>query len=211
MSEIFPPLNIIIPEKWVLHLIGYRKRSSEIPEKVKSSINREINIGSELLRFKGIYLKSKAQVNTNAVSLDNGYSISSARFAKWINGCDYMYIFVVTAGPLFSERVAQLLEMKEVSLAMTADAVGSAAAEACAEAADRYINKLENGNRLTKRYSPGYGDWDVADNRRLLEVLGANKIGISVNEGGIMLPEKSVSAAIGVRIGIGNWELGIRN
>ena len=201
MSEIFPPLNIQIPDKWILSLIGYRKRGREIPDNIKSTIDREISIGSELLRFKGVYLKLKAQVETDKVSLDNGYTISSAKFAKRIVDCEYVYLFAVTAGPLFGERVAQLLEMREVSRAMTADAVGSAAAEACAEAADRYINELENGNRLTKRYSPGYGDWEVADNRHLLEVLGANKIGISVSEGGIMLPEKSVSAAVGVKLG----------
>jgi len=204
MSNIFPTLNIVIPEKLVLGLLGYRKQSANVSESVKSAVAGELNIGKEMLRFKGVYVKAPVEVADGKVRLENGYNIISAKFAKWINGCEYVYLFVVTAGPLFSERVAQLLAMKEVSRAMTADAVGSAAAEACAEAADRYINELENGNRLTKRYSPGYGDWNVADNRHLLEVLGANKIGISVNEGGIMLPEKSVSAAVGVKIGIGN-------
>ena len=199
MSVFFPPLQIDILKKDVLHLLGYRKLSSKVPERLNSTVDRELAIGRELLRFKGVYLKLQAEIESDRVILENGFTIVSSKFASWIEGCEYVYLFAVTAGSLCGERVAQLLNQAQTSLAMAADAVGSAAAEASASAANRYIASLEKGNNLTKRYSPGYGDWNVANNRDLILLLEAEKIGLTVNAGGLMLPEKSVSAAIGVK------------
>ena len=162
-------------------------------------LERELTVGGHLLRFKGLYQKFSIDISEDGILLDCGYKIDSEDFRRWIAGCDSLYLFVVTAGPLFSERISELLAEERVSEAMIADAVGSAAGEACAKAANKYIAELENDNVLTKRYSPGYGDWNVSDNRNFLRHIEAGRINISVNEGGLMLPEKSVSAAIGVK------------
>ncbi len=198
MNKLFPPLKIEIFRKNVLHLLGYRRKNAFPPPEVESQLNRELTLGAELLRFKGIYRKFAAVHREGKVALDNGYVIPSAKFAHWVQGCPFVYLFAVTAGPLFAERTAQLLDREQISAAMIADAVGSAAAEACAETASKFIAELEPGSRLTKRYSPGYGDWDVADNRNFLTHIDAGQIGVTLSPGGLMIPEKSISAAIGV-------------
>lgn len=196
---IFPPLPIRIEERLVNQLLGYRKKSVAVPDKIRDAVKRELAISRELLRFKGVFGKFEVISNEpGRVKLENGYLIESGKFAGWIAGCSHLYLFAVTAGILFSERTSELLNRDEVSAAMIADAAGSAAAESCAETADNFIRSLEPDRKMTKRYSPGYGDWDVADNRIFLDYLKAKEAGISVNEGGLMRPEKSVSAAIGV-------------
>ena len=199
----FPPLKIDIPQRMIYRLIGCHKRNDEIPAHTRISVERESAIARELVRFKGVYLKSSAEVLPDNVCLKDGYVIQSRKFANWVKGCGHVYLFAVTAGPLFNERIQQLIQMGNISKAMIADAAGSAAAESCAQAADSYIHSLEMGKALTKRYSPGYGDWNVKDNRKFIEVVGADKINIHTVESGLMLPEKSVSAAIGVKSGFG--------
>lgn len=196
---LFPNLPINIEDKFVYQLLGYRKKSVLVPDRIRDAVKRELTISRELLRFKGIYGQFAITSAGGRVRLDNGYSIESGKFSEWIKNCSHLYLFVVTAGILFSERTSELLSRDEISAAMIADAAGSAAAESCAQAADNFIRSLEPDMELTKRYSPGYGDWDVADNRNFLEHLKADEIGITVNEGGLMHPEKSVSAAIGVQ------------
>jgi len=198
--NIFQPLHIEIAPQLVYQLLGYRKKSVIIPEKILETVASELTLGSRLLRFKGVYGKFAAKIFADRVELDDGYTVHSAKFAGRVKGCSEIYLFAVTAGALFSERTAQLLADGEVSRGLIADAVGSAAAECCAEAADEYIHKLELGKELTKRFSPGYSDWEVADNRILLLHLQTEKIGLTVNQGGLMTPEKSVSAAIGVKL-----------
>ena len=190
-----PPLPIEIDKRDVIHLLGYRKKSNTVPPELERKIDRELFIGKGLLRFKGILLRTAIESDKSKVILANGFIINSAKFAKRVEGCEAAYFFVVTAGALFSERTGQLIKQGEVSLALLADAVGSAAGEACASAANEYINSLEGDRVFTKRYSPGYGDWDVRYNRDLLQMLGSEQIGITVNSGGLMQPEKSVSAA----------------
>lgn len=198
MNPQFPPLKIEISRRNALHLLGFRKKSAVPPPELESQVERELAVGRELLRFRGVYRKFSAKAEGGRIVLENGYTIESERFCQWIEGCRLVYLFAVTAGRLFTERTAELLNQEQVSRALIADAVGSAAAESCAEAANRYLAGLESPRRLTKRYSPGYGDWDVADNRSFLDCIKAEEIGITVNSGGLMQPEKSVSAAIGV-------------
>ena len=187
-----------ISRREALHLLGYRRKDAVPPSNVERLLDRELKIGRELLRFKGIYRKCDAVVGDDTVIAGGEYRIRSRRFASWITGCGEIYLFVVTAGQLFSERVQELLELEDTSGALAADAVGSSAAECAARAADEYLRSLEPDCRMTKRYSPGYGDWNITDNRSLLEFIDAGDIGITVNEGGLMLPEKSVSAAKGI-------------
>ena len=194
----FPPLPVTIGRSDVLHLLGYRRKGLETPPETEAKLEREIAIARELLRFRGVYLKSPMQVIADEISLPGGFIIPSVKFANWVKDCREIYLFAVTAGPLFSERIEALTARGEIASALMADAAGSAAAEACARTANDYIISLEPKAKLTKRYSPGYGDWKIEENRKLLKLLQADKIGIEINQGGMMLPLKSVSAAIGV-------------
>lgn len=88
-------------------------------------------------------------------------------------------------------------------LMLTDPALG-AAVGACASAlVDEYIDGLleeqsaalaAEGLRLSPRFSPGYGDAPLSCQGPLLSWLEARRIGISLTSGGLMLPEKSVTA-----------------
>ena len=58
---------------------------------------------------------------------------------------------------------------------------------------------LENGLYLRPRFSPGYGDFPLSAQKQILDGLEAGKrIGITLTEGYLMMPSKSVTAVIGV-------------
>ena len=80
---------------------------------------------------------------------------------------------------------------------MAADALASASAEAwCAR-----VNALlpADGLYLRPRFSPGYGDLPLDFQRTLLGVLDSQrKAGISLSESLLMVPQKSVSAIVGL-------------
>ena len=53
--------------------------------------------------------------------------------------------------------------------------------------------------RLTSRFSPGYGDFPLSQQAELCAVLNVNRLlGITLTPGGLMVPQKSVTALIGV-------------
>ena len=62
------------------------------------------------------------------------------------------------------------------------------------ELAERFAPK-----HLTDRFSPGYGDFPFSQQRDFFDVLDiTRRIGVSLTESGLMLPQKSVTALIGV-------------
>jgi cobalamin-dependent methionine synthase I len=81
------------------------------------------------------------------------------------------------------------------------DAIGSEGAELLADITNKQLcaEAKNNGGTCTMRFSPGYGDWAVTGQKDFLNWLGVARIGIRLTEHSQMLPEKSVSAIIGVR------------
>lgn len=82
--------------------------------------------------------------------------------------------------------------------------IDSCATTAIEEVCDRVQNEIENnilknGQYLTFRYSPGYGDLSIEKNTEILTILnGQKEIGLTITNIGIMIPRKSVIAIIGI-------------
>src|SRR5439155_179326 len=80
------------------------------------------------------------------------------------------------------------------------DSVGSGAVESLAE----YLNDvlcqqgLAAGLAVTNRISPGYADWDVAEQHTLFRLCPGSPVGVTLNAACVMTPGKSISLAAGV-------------
>lgn len=69
----------------------------------------------------------------------------------------------------------------------------------CAALSQSLSGELEEGTYLTPPFSPGYGDWDLSVQGRVLDLLTAHKrIGLTLTAGGMLVPEKSVTAVVGI-------------
>ena len=80
-------------------------------------------------------------------------------------------------------------------------ACGAAAVEAVCNALNDKLEReiLAEGKSLCSRYSPGYGDYALENQKGVFEVLNPPKyIGLSLMDMLIMSPEKSVTAVIGI-------------
>src|SRR5207247_9242289 len=83
--------------------------------------------------------------------------------------------------------------------------VGSGAVESLAE----YVNDvlcqdgIARGVKVTNRVSPGYGAWDVAQQRELFRLCPAEAIGVHLNASCFMTPVKSISLLAGAGVAAG--------
>lgn len=87
---------------------------------------------------------------------------------------------------------------------MAKAAVGQAVAAVWMDVlVDGYIEQLaeglSEGDYLTAPFSPGYGDFSLRWQPELLRILGAGRLGISLSAGGMLLPQKSMTAVVGIR------------
>ena len=109
-------------------------------------------------------------------------------------------LFLCTAGALFSDEAHALNAQGEFLEAYIIDAIGSLTVE---RAMDKIHKALEveqaaRGMKITNRYSPGYCNWPLKDQRPLFAFVGENPTGIALSESCLMHPIKSVSGVIGI-------------
>jgi hypothetical protein len=80
------------------------------------------------------------------------------------------------------------------------DVIGSEIVEAAADLmqADLERTMLNSGSKITNRYSPGYCNWDVAEQHKLFKLIPNNYCGIKLTQSALMDPVKSISGIIGV-------------
>lgn len=105
---------------------------------------------------------------------------------------------VCTIGPALEAASGRAADAGDLLDALILDAIGSAAAEAAADALNHEICSVAatRGVEASARVSPGYGEWDTAGQRALLALLPIGALGISLTTGGMMVPRKSVSFAV---------------
>ena len=120
----------------------------------------------------------------------------SRNLAHHLRHCRDCVLYAVTLGAE-TDRILRRWSARSMAKASVGQAVCTAwLDELCAELCGGLAGE---GQYLTPPYSPGYGDWDLSVQEILLEMLSAHKrIGLTLTEGGMLVPEKSVTAVVGL-------------
>jgi cobalamin-dependent methionine synthase I len=129
-----------------------------------------------------------------------GMHLQSRNLAANLKDCKEVILMAVTLGAGM-DRMMRRYQQLEISKAAVWQAVGAAAVEDVCDAwqADRAKELEAEGLFLRPRYSPGYGDLSLDCQPAFLQLLEAGKrIGVTLSEGGLMIPEKSVTALLGI-------------
>ncbi|MBI5178634.1 MAG: hypothetical protein HZA04_05190 [Nitrospinae bacterium] len=120
------------------------------------------------------------------------------KIAELLTPCDYVTLLLTTIGPALPGRV-ETLGKTDATDSFYLDAVGGWMADYLADRVEeRIVRECEkNGYTVTMRYSPGYGDWTLDAQPMMMKLLESKRIGVALTDTLIMIPRKSVSAAIG--------------
>ncbi len=118
--------------------------------------------------------------------------------ATLLAGCDQVILMAATLGTE-AESLLRRAQVRDMAEAVILDAAGSAAIENVCDNLCADLAALLAPRYLTDRFSPGYGDMPLDQQRTLCRVLELERrIGVSLSESGLMIPQKSVTALIGV-------------
>lgn len=126
-----------------------------------------------------------------------GYVFKSKRLAQNLASCKRVVIFGATLG-IECDRMINLALYENLSMGM---ALQAAAAQKIEEVCDNLENeiKAQFGVSLRQRYSPGYFDLDISEQKKVFALLELTKrIGLTLTDSCEMLPAKSVTAFIGI-------------
>jgi hypothetical protein len=109
-----------------------------------------------------------------------------------------MALCICTIGGKLERKSAELSAEGRILEGLVIDTAGSVAVEQTADYVSGLIEERagEDGKRTSRRASPGYGNWDISAQRSIFRIAPAERIGVTLNEGMMMEPAKSVTFAI---------------
>ena len=202
MVETVADLDIIIAKKQLCRRLGYWN-SDEPRASISALIEEAIEESHQLIEPSCIYQVMDVQrIRRPKVTLVNGTKMTvTSDVLSWVlYPCEQASIFVCSIGPKLEKRVTELTEEGYLVKAMILDAAGSEAVEQLAcrfqDEVQRIANKAEA--EITRRYSPGYCDWDINQQKLIFKNLDADLAGISLSDECLMTPRKSISGIIGI-------------
>ncbi|MBQ9227814.1 MAG: Vitamin B12 dependent methionine synthase activation subunit [Eubacterium sp.] len=145
---------------------------------------------------KTIYRIFDCTVTQDGVTIE-GHLFPSCRLAQTVQGCRRIVVFAATLG-IQTDRLIQSALMTDTAKAMAYQAAAAAKIE---EVCDQLEDELRrtHGVQLRQRYSPGYFDLPITEQRALFRLMDITKrIGLTLTDTCEMVPTKSVTAFIGI-------------
>ena len=192
--------SISIDKSEVCRHLGYM-RGRSITASISSLIDRQIEEVQRLIEpSHSSVIRKVVDVESPWVFIEGPVVFTSNIIAGILSNCHEVAIFVTTIGAQLEEKVSQLIEEGEILKAVVLDAVGSAAAEKVAYGLEGSVREraAAGGAEISRRYSPGYCDWDIKQQKLLFSALDGASAGVELSEDYLMMPQKSISGIIGI-------------
>ncbi|MCD6380132.1 hypothetical protein J7M07_06780 [bacterium] len=177
-------IEIEIREVELLKILGSMGRAESWKGKgIEEKIERVLDRASNLIEPRGIYV------------ITEGRKLGGTDI---FNSLEKMAFSVCTIGERLEKEVGLLSRQDSILEAVLLDSAGSVAAEEVANYIENKIAEIATGEgkKISPRASPGYGEWKIANQRNLFELLPADRIGVTLASSMMMSPRKSISFAI---------------
>ena len=189
-----------IDKQRIFRDIGY-SADCEPSARMVSLVNEYIENAHYLIDPSYSYIISDIEsVRGSRVVIEGLFTFESEVIARLLEQCQKVAVFALTIGKYLEEISCRLAEKGLILQAAVLDAIGSDSAEKVAALVQERIGEKAcyEGLTISRRFSPGYCDWDVSQQRTVFEALRGNSAGVHLTDGCLMLPRKSISGIIGI-------------
>lgn len=202
MVDCIKDFHIELDANRVYSVLGYCNGHKPKPS-IRSMVDTELAEARELIRPSCFYqMMDIKHVRRPRVTLVNGSKVTfTSEVLSWaLYPCEQAVLFVASIGPALEQRVAQLTDEGCSGRAYILDTIGSEAVEKTVyyiQDQMREVARLDDGE-TTLRYSPGYCDWDISQQKTLFKAMDSSPLQVSLSTECLMTPRKSVSGIIGL-------------
>jgi hypothetical protein len=194
LMEILPNVK----DQELARLLGSRKGRKLSPA-LKKKVTKLKDKTSRLIKPRIHFKKHKIQqISRGGVQLASDTSLRSPKLSRTMRGSEEVVCFVGTIGKGIEKEIKRLVNLRRLSEAYVMDAMGSVLVE---NLVDQFQSHLDDHYKaqdkaLGLRFSPGYCDWPVTEQKKLFDLLEPHKAGVELTETCLMRPRKSISGVI---------------
>jgi hypothetical protein len=195
-------ISIDPPCEKIYQRLGFKKRTTQISEIQQEETDRFIQEASFIISLKGSFLRLAIKHNDGEkIILDGGLTFTSKKLSAFLHDCRETVFMAATAGSAIMEVIKEKTRQDDLAAAVVYDATASEMTDAGLDWIMDYLNqhlRREGKALLPRRFSAGYADFNLENQRAIYDMLQMGKIGVTINPNFILLPEKSVTAISGI-------------
>lgn len=186
-------------EKLVTRLGGRKNRRLSCATRNKVHTSREKV--QDLIKPRITYRIREIQNNNGRlITLENQTRFKSPKLARTLRDGSQVVCFVATIGRAIEKEIKKLMHINRLSEAYIIDSLGSVAIE---DMVDRFQKRMtseldKGGQTSTLRFSPGYCDWPITEQKKLFALLNTGEIDVRLTDSCLMSPRKSISGIFGI-------------
>ena len=181
-------------------ILRYLSAGNMPPEELNAQIERALSLAESTLRPRSVSAVYSCEAKEDGVTV-GGTWFAGSSLARNLRPCARTFLLAVTLG-----AEADLLLRRESQRGASNAAVMQAVLtecieQACDEAERELASSLAPGESLRPRFSLGYGDTLLSDQKSFFALLPVTKrLGVSLSDSFLMVPTKSVTAFAGIQI-----------
>jgi len=188
-------------ERTVLRYLGYNLKNIDETKTPLTALIKEVNEAKDLLSktepkyVTGIW---DCVVNEDTISF-GGQKIKSSALAEHMKDAVIIGLIAVTLGTQ-ADMLIQRYSVTNIKKSAIINSVASVTANDACKKAEAELRAHPDliGFPAYKRFSPGFGDFDLSNQEVIIQMLDANKrIGLSLTADNMLVPTKSVTAVVG--------------
>ena len=192
--------------KEALRYLGYKGQI--LNAQTEEQLDLCLKEGLSLAAPRGVYHVFDIEKTDKGLSLiGTDLTLEGENIGRYLDGAKKCAVMAVTVGIAIDRAVIKYEKSGEITKALMLDCVATALVE---EAADKFNAEIDENARENRfvtrtRFSPGYGDFPLDTQRKIIPLLDCERrLGIILNSECLMTPRKGVTAVIGFFEGEGN-------
>lgn len=182
--------------------LGFRKKTTSVPSTHQRETNHHIEEAVALIHLQGSYLRLPIERNDGReIHLAGRLSFISTKLAAFLKDSRESVLMGATAGQGILDAITEKTRTGDMTAAVVYDATASEMTDAALDWITNYIGRelrREARQILPRRFSAGYADFALTNQKEIYEALQLEKIGVTITSGFILRPEKSVTAIGGI-------------
>jgi len=195
-------ISIDPPREKIYQRLGYKKRTTEISTNQQEETDRFINEASSFISLKGSLLRLAINHNDGEkIILSKNLTFKSKKLSAFLRDCQEAVLMGATAGNAIMEAIKEKTRQDDLAAAVVYDATASEMTDSALDWITSYLNQLlrrEGRTLLSNRFSAGYADFNLENQKAIYEILQMGKLGVKITSSFILIPEKSVTAVSGI-------------
>jgi len=192
----------------IYRTLGYSTHKTIISDVLQKDLNKYIEEARGIIELKGVCLRVDVSKITNReISLEGNIIFKSVDLVTFLKESVQVLLSGATAGQKIMDSIAKKTAEKDLTRAVVYNAVAGEMVDDALTWISQYRHqhiRRENLALDTRRFSAGYGDFDIEYQKIFWECLKLKELGVALTENYFLIPEKSVTAISGIRLKLGD-------